>query len=44
MIPHTAAVSIGGLIHNLIWVTAGNFVGGAVFIGAAYWYISKDKQ
>ncbi|MBU3098182.1 MULTISPECIES: formate/nitrite transporter family protein [Clostridium] len=43
MIPHTAAISIGGLAHNLIWVTLGNFVGGAVFIGAAYWFISKEK-
>ena len=43
MIPHTAAVSIGGLVHNLLWVTLGNFVGGAVFIGAAYWFISKDE-
>lgn len=43
MIPHTAAISIGGLAHNLFWVTLGNFVGGAVFIGAAYWYISKEK-
>ncbi|GCD10214.1 formate/nitrite transporter family protein [Clostridium tagluense] len=42
-IPHTPSVSIGGLIHNLIWVTSGNFVGGAVFIGAAYWYVSKEK-
>jgi len=43
MIPHSVAISIGGLAHNLIWVTLGNFVGGAVFIGAAYWYISKEK-
>ncbi|MBZ9607582.1 formate/nitrite transporter family protein [Clostridium estertheticum] len=43
MIPHTAAISIGGLAHNLIWVTLGNFVGGAVFIGAAYWYVAKEK-
>ena len=43
MIPHTAAISIGGLMHNLVWVTLGNFVGGAVFVGAAYWYISKEK-
>jgi nitrite transporter NirC len=43
MIPHGAAISIGGLAHNLIWVTLGNFVGGAVFIGAAYWFISKEK-
>ncbi|MCB2291723.1 formate/nitrite family transporter [Clostridium sp. CS001] len=43
MIPHGAAISAGGLAHNLLWVTLGNFVGGAVFIGTAYWYISKDK-
>jgi len=43
MIPHTAVISIGGLAHNLIWVTLGNFVGGAVFVGAAYWFISKEK-
>ncbi|MBW9169596.1 formate/nitrite transporter family protein [Clostridium estertheticum] len=43
MIPHSAAISIGGLAHNIIWVTLGNFVGGAVFIGAAYWFISKEK-
>jgi nitrite transporter NirC len=43
MIPHTAAISIGGLAHNLLWVTLGNFVGGAVFIGAAYWFIAKEK-
>jgi len=43
LIPHTAAISIGGLAHNLIWVTLGNFVGGALFIGVAYWYISKEK-
>jgi nitrite transporter NirC len=43
MIPHGAAISIGGLAHNLLWVTLGNFVGGAVFIGAAYWFISKEK-
>ncbi|MBU3192064.1 formate/nitrite transporter family protein [Clostridium bowmanii] len=42
MIPHTAAISIGGLMHNLVWVTLGNFVGGAVFVGAAYWYVSKE--
>jgi len=43
MIPHSATISIGGFAHNLLWVTLGNFVGGAVFIGAAYWFISKEK-
>ena len=27
------------LIKNLIPSTIGNFVGGAVFVGAAYWYL-----
>jgi nitrite transporter NirC len=43
MIPHTAVISVGGLAHNLLWVTLGNFMGGAVFIGATYWFISKEK-
>ena len=43
MIPHDTAISLIGLTHNLIWVTLGNFVGGAIFIGAAYWYIAKEK-
>ncbi|MBZ9685416.1 formate/nitrite transporter family protein [Clostridium estertheticum] len=43
MIPHGASISIVGLTHNLLWVTLGNFVGGAVFIGAAYWFIAKEK-
>lgn len=43
MIPHTSVISLGGLAHNLLWVTLGNFVGGAIFIGAAYWFIAKEK-
>jgi nitrite transporter NirC len=42
MIPHSAAVSIGGFISNLIPVSLGNVVGGVLFVGAAYWFISKD--
>ncbi len=43
MIPNSPAISMGGLAYNLFWVTLGNFVGGAVFIGAAYWFIAKEK-
>jgi len=43
MIPHTSAISMCGLAYNLFWVSSGNFVGGAVFIGASYWFISKEK-
>ena len=44
MIPHKANVSLQGYIHNLTAVTLGNFVGGAIFVGLAYWYISKEKD
>lgn len=43
MIPHEATVSIAGLVNNLAAASLGNIVGGALFIGTAYWYISKHK-
>jgi nitrite transporter len=43
MIPHTAAVSLGGFVYNLVAVTLGNMLGGIFFVGFAYWFISKDK-
>ncbi len=35
--PHAAALTWGGMGYNLLWVTLGNIVGGAIFVGAAYW-------
>ena len=35
--PHAAAVSLGGAGWNLLWVSVGNAIGGAVLVGAAYW-------
>lgn len=32
-----AAVSLAGACSNLLWVTLGNLVGGAVIIGGGYW-------
>jgi formate/nitrite transporter len=32
-------LSIGGLLHNLVPVTLGNIVGGAVLVGIVYWFI-----
>jgi nitrite transporter NirC len=43
MIPHPVTITMSGFIYNLSAVTIGNFIGGAVFVGAAYWYISKPK-
>jgi nitrite transporter len=39
---HPANVSIMGLGHNLLWVTLGNLAGGGLFVGGAYWVISKE--
>jgi formate/nitrite transporter len=32
-----AALDWGGLLHNLSAVTAGNIIGGAIFVAGAYW-------
>lgn len=42
--PHSAAVSLPGMFYNLAWVSLGNIIGGAVFVGCAYNLMSeKDK-
>jgi len=43
MIPHAEAVSLAGAAYNLLYVTAGNFVGGAFLLGAVYWYVGSEK-
>lgn len=37
---HPETVTMAGWLHNMIPVTIGNIVGGAVFVGMAYWFIS----
>ena len=37
---HPETVSISGAVWNLTWVTLGNIVGGAVFVGGAYYVAS----
>lgn len=39
---HPETVSLAGWVANLLPVTLGNFIGGAVLMGATYWYIGKD--
>lgn len=43
LLPHGAEISLAGFGHNLIWVTLGNIVGGALFVGSAYWFASVEK-
>ncbi len=43
LVPHDPAlVSWAGFVRNLVPVTLGNVVGGAVFVGAAYWYVTRE--
>ena len=43
LIPHGAEISLAGLGHNLTWVTLGNIVGGALFVGMTYWSATSTK-
>lgn len=43
LIPHGAGVSLAGFFNNLIPVTLGNTLSGAIFVGAAYWFISQPQ-
>lgn len=38
---HPATITWGGLVHNLFWVTLGNIVAGAGFVGLGYMIASK---
>lgn len=37
---HTAGVTIAGAAHNLLWVTIGNILSGAVLMGVGYWVVA----
>ena len=44
MLPHGADVTIMGMAHNLLWVSLGNFIGGVLFVGLPYYFITKEKK
>lgn len=39
---HPETVTVGGLVHNLVWVTLGNILGGAGFMGVGYFLASGE--
>lgn len=41
LIPHPDTISLLGLANNLIPVTIGNVIGGALLLGGSYYYIGK---
>src|SRR6202035_2590101 len=38
---HPDTITVGGMIYNLVWVTLGNIVSGAVIMAAGYWTMSR---
>ncbi|MFD2670875.1 formate/nitrite transporter family protein [Marinicrinis sediminis] len=44
MLPHPETITMAGWFHNLIPVTLGNIVGGGLFVGFMYWYVSGKKK
>lgn len=41
---HPDTITITGMVHNLVWVTLGNIVSGAGFMGLGYWYVSSPAK
>ena len=41
---HSDAYTLGGIGHNLLWVTLGNTVSGALFMGLGYWYATPKAE
>ena len=41
--PHPETVSLMGVFQNMIPVTLGNFIGGALLLGASYFYMGKEN-
>lgn len=44
LLPHSEAISMIGFMNNLIPVTLGNIVGGAVVLGLGYWFVGNGKS
>ena len=37
-------ITLGGIGYNLLFVTLGNIVGGAILVGLSYWYVYHKKN
>ena len=45
LLPHQGmAISVSGYAYNLALATLGNIIGGAIFVGAAYWLASPKAK
>ncbi|MGX6444142.1 formate/nitrite transporter family protein [Neobacillus sp. K501] len=44
MVPHPETISLMGAIHNLIPVTIGNIIGGGLFVGGVYVFLTSSVK
>lgn len=42
--PHPDTISLAGMFANLIPVSLGNFIGGAIMLGGTYYYMGSTKK
>ncbi|GER65869.1 transporter [Weizmannia acidilactici] len=42
--PHPDTITLAGILHNLGVVTIGNMIGGGVFVGAMYAFLTSKKK
>ncbi|AEH48289.1 formate/nitrite transporter family protein [Parageobacillus thermoglucosidasius] len=43
-VPHPETINLAGVVHNIVPVTLGNIVGGALFMGALYTYLASRND
>lgn len=41
---HSDNYTLAGIGHNLLWVSLGNIVSGAIFMGLGYWYATPKSE
>jgi nitrite transporter len=41
---HSDTYTMAGIGHNLLWVSLGNIVSGAIFMGLGYWYVTPKEE
>ena len=39
----SAGIALSGIFYNLLIVTLGNIVGGALLVGLVYWFVYAKK-
>jgi len=44
LLPHGPEISLAGFVHNQVFVTLGNLVGGGAFVGIVYWFSTPSLR